>query len=287
MLASVILLNTGIDKEYRRNKRKKERLQEQREQIIGRKAGRIERYIVSEKKLVRATNTDLKTYLALLCASLAGGWFFGKLVFIDSAISLCVAGVCIVLPHAFLIFKGNKEHRALAENLEAAMRIITHEYISTMDIQKAVENAVDIIEIDKPFREFLVDCQLVSANMERNLRRLESKEQNIFFSRWIDQLILTQTDRSQIVNLMPILDDMNDAKTAQRENDTKIASAWRDYFTMLFIILLSPLLIRVIQYEWYNYLITTFFGRVLVISMLGSLVWATGRAMKINKPITG
>ena len=287
MLASVILLNTGIDKEYRRNKRKKERLQEQREQIIGRKAGRIERYIVSEKKLVRATNTDLKTYLALLCASLAGGWFFGKLVFIDSAISLCVAGVCIVLPHAFLIFKGNKERRALAENLEAAMRIITHEYISTMDIQKAVENAVDIIEIDKPFREFLVDCQLVSANMERNLRRLESKEQNIFFSRWIDQLILTQTDRSQIVNLMPILDDMNDAKTAQRENDTKIACAWRDYFTMLFIILLSPLLIRVIQYEWYNYLITTFFGRILVISMLGSLVWATGRAMKINKPITG
>ena len=284
MLASVILLNTGIDKEYRRNKRKKERLQEQREQIIGRKAGRIERYIVSEKKLVRATNTDLKTYLALLCASLAGGWFFGKLVFIDSAISLCVAGV---LPHAFLIFKGNKERRALAENLEAAMRIITHEYISTMDIQKAVENAVDIIEIDKPFREFLVDCQLVSANMERNLRRLESKEQNIFFSRWIDQLILTQTDRSQSVNLMPILDDMNDAKTAQRENDTKIASAWRDYFTMLFIILLSPLLIRVIQYEWYNYLITTFFGRILVISMLGSLVWATGRAMKINKPITG
>ena len=167
------------------------------------------------------------------------------------------------------------------------MRIITHEYISTMDIQKAVENAVDMIEIDKPFREFLVDCQLVSANMERNLRRLESKEQNIFFSRWIDQLILTQTDRSQIVNLMPILDDMNDAKTAQRENDTKIASAWRDYFTMLFIILLSPLLIRVIQYEWYNYLITTFFGRILVISMLGSLVWATGRAMKINKPITG
>lgn len=287
MLASVILLNTGIGKEYRRNKRKKERLQEQREQIIGRKAGRIERYIVSEKKLVRATNTDLKTYLALLCASLAGGWFFGKLVFIDSAISLCVAGVCIVLPHAFLIFKGNKERRALAENLEAAMRIITHEYISTMDIQKAIENAVDIIEIDKPFREFLVDCQLVSANMERNLRRLESKERNIFFSRWIDQLILTQTDRSQIVNLMPILDDMNDAKTAQRENDTKIASAWRDYFTMLFIILLSPLLIRVIQYEWYNYLITTFFGRVLVISMLGSLVWATGRAMKINKPITG
>lgn len=287
MLASVILLNTGIDKEYRRNKRKKERLQEQREQIIGRKVGRIERYIVSEKELVRATNADLKTYLALLCASLAGGWFFGKLVFIDSAISLCVAGVCIVLPHAFLIFKGNKERRALAENLEAAMRIITHEYISTMDIQKAVENAVDIIEIDKPFREFLVDCQLVSANMERNLRRLESKEQNIFFSRWIDQLILTQTDRSQIVNLMPILDDMNDAKTAQRENDTKIASAWRDYFTMLFIILLSPLLIRVIQYEWYNYLITTFFGRVLVISMLGSLVWATGRAMKINKPITG
>ena len=287
MLASIILMNSGIDKEYRRNKRKKERLQEQRAQITGRKAGRIEKYIVSERKLVRATNTDMKTYLALLTVSLAGGWFFGKLVFIDSVISLCVAGVCIVLPHAFLIFKGNKERRAVAENLEAAMRIITHEYMNTLDIQKAVENSVDVIDMDKPFREFLVDCQLVSANMERNLRHLENKVSNIFFSRWIDQLILTQSYRSQIVNLMPILDDMNDAKTAQRENDTKTASAWRDYFTMLFIILLSPLLIRVIQYEWYNYLITTFFGRVLVVSMLGSLVWATGRAMKINKPITG
>ena len=198
-----------------------------------------------------------------------------------------MAGVCIILPHAFLLIKGNKDRRELAENLESAMRIITHEYISTLDIQKAVENTVDIIDHDKPFREFLVDCKLVSANMERNLRRLETKENNMFFSRWIDQLILVQSDRAQIVNLMPILDDMNDAKTAQRQNDTKVASAWRDYFTLLFIILLSPLLIRFIQYEWYNYLITTFIGKCLIIAMLACLVWATGRALKINKPITG
>ena len=167
------------------------------------------------------------------------------------------------------------------------MRVITHEYISCLDVEKAVEHAVNVIDHDKPFREFLVDMKMVSSNTERNLRRLESKENNTFFSRLIDQLILTQSDRTQIVNLMPILQEMNDAKTAQRQNDTKVSGAWREYFTMLFIILLSPLLIRVIQYEWYYYLIATGVGKTLIIAMLGSLVWATGRALKINQPITG
>lgn len=287
MLAAIIYMCSGVDKEWRHRKIQKARLQEQREQILGRKAGRIEKYITSERNLVRATKTDTKTYMALLALSVLGGWVFGKLVFSDTLISMSVAALCIVLPHVYVLIKGSEEKRETAENLESAMRIVTHEYISTLDIQKAVERSVDIIDHDKPFREFLVDCSLVSANMERNLRRLESKEKNVFFSRWIDQIILTQSDRTQISNLTPILDEMNDAKTAQRLNDTKVAAAWRDYFTLLFIILLSPLLVRVIQHEWYNYLVTTLGGKLLVMALLASLVWATGRAIKINQPITG
>ena len=287
LLAAAIFLNTGIEREMRQKRLRKERLREQREQILGHKPSRVERYVSSEQALVRATNTDVQTYMALLIASVAGGFLFGKLIFTDTTVSFFVAGICIVLPHAILLVKGNKDKRELAENLESAMRIVTHEYLSTLDIQKAVENSVDVIEHDKPFREFLVDCKLVSANVERNLRRLETKENNVFFSRWIDQLILTQSDRAQIVNLMPILDDMNDAKTAQRLNESKIAAAWRDYFTLLFIILLAPLLIRFVQHEWYYYLVHTFIGKILSVALLGTLVWATGRALKINQPITG
>lgn len=287
LLAAAIFLNTGIEREMRQKRLRKERLREQREQILGHKPSRVERYVSSEQALVRATNTDIQTYMALLIASVVGGFLFGKLIFTDTTVSFFVAGICIVLPHAILLVKGNKDKRELAENLESAMRIVTHEYLSTLDIQKAVENSVDVIEHDKPFREFLVDCKLVSANVERNLRRLETKENNVFFSHWIDQLILTQSDRAQIVNLMPILDDMNDAKTAQRLNESKIAAAWRDYFTLLFIILLAPLLIRFVQHEWYYYLVHTFIGKILSVALLGTLVWATGRALKINQPITG
>lgn len=287
LLAAAIFLNTGIEREMRQKRLRKERLREQREQILGHKPSRVERYVSSEQALVRATNTDIQTYMALLIASVVGGFLFGKLIFTDTTVSFFVAGICIVLPHAILLVKGNKDKRELAENLESAMRIVTHEYLSTLDIQKAVENSVDVIEHDKPFREFLVDCKLVSANVERNLRRLETKENNVFFSRWIDQLILTQSDRAQIVNLMPILDDMNDAKTAQRLNESKIAAAWRDYFTLLFIILLAPLLIRFVQHEWYYYLVHTLIGKILSVALLGTLVWATGRALKINQPITG
>ena len=287
LLAAAIFLNTGIEREMRQKRLLKERLREQREQILGHKPSRVERYVSSEQALVRATNTDIQTYMALLIASVVGGFLFGKLIFTDTTVSFFVAGICIVLPHAILLVKGNKDKRELAENLESAMRIVTHEYLSTLDIQKAVENSVDVIEHDKPFREFLVDCKLVSANVERNLRRLETKENNVFFSRWIDQLILTQSDRAQIVNLMPILDDMNDAKTAQRLNESKIAAAWRDYFTLLFIILLAPLLIRFVQHEWYYYLVHTLIGKILSVALLGTLVWATGRALKINQPITG
>ena len=286
-IAAAILICTNVGQELREKKFQKQRKQEQREQALGRKVGRIERSITSEKNLIKMTKTAPKSYTALILVSIIGGWVFGKLVFIDSTISLCLACVAIVLPHAYLILKDNKQTRAAAESLESAMRIITHEYISTLDLQKAVENSVDIIDHAKPFREFLIDCQMVSSNMERNLRRLEAKEDNIFFSRWVDQLVLIQSDRTQIVNLMPILDDMNDAKTAQRQNDTAVAGAWRDYFTMLFIILLSPLMIRIVQREWYSYLISTSFGRILIVAMLGALVWSTGKAMKINKPITG
>ena len=287
LFTCIILINSGVDKEWRHRQKRKNALKQQRAEILGRKTGRVEKYITAEENLVSITNTSRNTYAFLMGASVIAGYIIGKLIFTDSMVSIALAGICIILPHAFLIIKSNNDKRELAENLESAMRIITHEYISTNDFEKAVANTVDNIEHDRPFREFLVDMNSVSSSVERNLRRLETKENNVFFSRWIDQLILTQTDRSQIANLMPILDEMNDAKTAQRRNDTQVAAAWREYFTLLFIILLSPLLVRVIQHEWYNYLITTFIGKILVIAMLACLVWATGRALKINQPITG
>ena len=287
LFTCIILINSGVDKEWRQRQKRKNALKQQRAEILGRKTGRVEKYITAEENLVSITNTSRSTYAFLMGASVIAGYIIGKLIFTDSMVSIALAGICIILPHSFLIIKSNNDKRELAENLESAMRIITHEYISTNDFEKAVANTVDTIEHDRPFREFLVDMNSVSSSVERNLRRLETKENNVFFSRWIDQLILTQTDRSQITNLMPILDEMNDAKTAQRHNDTQVAAAWREYFTLLFIILLSPLLVRVIQYEWYSYLITTFIGKVLIIAMLACLVWATGRALKINQPITG
>ena len=287
LFAIVILLSTGIEKEFLERRREKEYLKRQRAEILGQKTGRVERYITNERGLISITNTSMASYMALLAGSVVLGFVFGKLVFMDSVVSLFLAGICIVLPHAFLILKQNRDRRSLAENLEGAMRIITHEYISCLDIERAVANSVDNIQLDKPFREFVLDMKMVSANVERNLRRLESKYDNVFFSRWIDQIILTQSDRTQVVNLMPILEDMNDAKMAQRHNDTQVAGAWREYFTLMFIILLSPLLVRVIQAEWYGYLIETLIGKILIIAMMGCLVWATFKAMKINKPITG
>lgn len=284
-MAVLILMNLSLKEERRQRQLRKARLKEQREQILGRSPGRVERYVTSERELVASTNTDTKTYLFLMIGAVAFGLLFGKLVFSDTLLSFVVACFCIIFPHALLVVKGNRSRRVGAERLESAMRIITHEYISTLDIEKAVQNSVDIIDHDKPFREFLVDCKMISNNIERNLRRLESKEHNMYFSRWIDQLILVQTDRTQIVNLMPILDDMNDAKTAQHQCDTKVAGAWRDYFTLLFIILLSPLLVRFVQYEWYSYLVTTAIGKLLVVLLLTALAWSTFRAMKINKSI--
>ena len=287
MLVVVILMNSGISKEFRQHQIRKARLREQRELVIGRKSRRIEKFVTSERALIHATKTGRSAYIAILIASIVIGWLMGKLIFTDTFIAFVVSGMCIIVPHIILLLKGNKDKRNLAENLEAAMRIITHEYLTTGDLQRAIENSIDVIDHSKPFKEFLVDCKMVSSNMERNLRRLENKENNLYFSRWIDQLILTQSDRTQMSNLVPILDDMNDAKTAQRQNETFVASAWRDYFTMLFIILLSPLLVRVVQREWYMYLVTTAIGKGLIIALLAALIWSTLRAMKINQPITG
>ena len=287
LIAAAVITIMDFPASYRKYNIAKTRLREQRETILGKKTGRMEIFVENERHLARVTGTSTIVYIALMGASIAGGFVLGQLIFSDSVIALIVSGACIVVPHTYMILKRNRDRRERAENLESAMRVITHEYISTLDIIKAVENSVDIIDHDKPFREFLVDCKMVSSNVERNLRRLEAKEDNSFFSRWIDQLILTQSDRQQIPNLTPIIEDMNDMKTAQRQNDTKVAAAWRDYFTLLIIILVSPLLIRVIQYEWYSYLITTLVGKLLVIALLASLIWSTGKALKINRPITG
>lgn len=287
LLAVPIILNSGIHQVLQTKRAQKDRIREQREQVLGHTQSKLERTINTEKSLVKITRTNIKTYVWLLVASILGGLIFGRLVFLDTTVSMALAIICIVLPHAFLVLKHDRDSRSLDEKLESSMRIITHEYISTNDIITAVSNSIPVIEYSEPFKAFIVDCTMVSSNVERNLRRLERKVHNNFCSRWIDQLILTQSDHSQIPNLLPILDDMNDAKTAQRHNDTKVASSWTDYFTMLFIILLTPLLIRVIQREWYNYLIYPIVGRGLMIALLASLVWATARAININKTITG
>jgi len=185
----------------------------------------------------------------------------------------------------YLNFKQTIERSTHVEKLLSSMMILSNSYIVTEDFLKSVHDNVNVLEYPAPFQDFLTYVSLIDSNTKTGLRRMENQVDNIYFSQWIDVLIMAQDDRSLKFVTMSVVDAMNDVHLAQREADTAMFSIWREYFTVLILIFSAPIIFRIMMKQAYVILISTLPGQALLLLLLASVVYSLIKAVQLNKPL--
>lgn len=245
-----------------------------------------ERIYTAIKNTVSMGGSNMKMFSVMLVLSVATGIFIGKLLFTDTFLAFATGIALIPMPYILLKVKSRWYKRNQDELLENTLSLITNSYISCNDIIKAVNENLSKLDIQKPFAEFVTDVTFIDSNIRRGLRRLEIKINNKYFSEWIDIVILSQEKSGDMRFVLPaVIDGMNDAKKLQIEADTVMMNVWKEYFMSIVLAFSIIPILRFSNAEWFNILIHTFAGKLLIVLMLVLTVVSSLLTLRINKPL--
>lgn len=245
-----------------------------------------ERIYTAIKNTVAMGGSNMKLFTIMLIASVIFGSFMGKLLFTDTFLAVITGLALIPVPYIFLKVKSRWYKRSQDELLENTLSLITNSYISCNDIIKAVNENLSKLDIQKPFAEFVTDVTFIDSNIRRGLRRLEIKIDNKYFSQWIDIVILSQEKSGDMrFVLSAVIDGMNDAKKLQIEADTVMMNVWKEYFMSIILAFSIIPILRFSNAEWFNILIHTLVGKLLIVLMLALTIVSALLTLRINKPL--
>ena len=245
-----------------------------------------ERILISIKNTVTMSGFKLNTFWLLVFLSGFMGCMLGKFLFVENILAVVTGIIVLPMPYIVLKIRARWYKRNQDELLENTMNLITNSYLSCNDIIKAVNENLNKLDVSKPFEEFITDVTLIDSNVSRALQKLELKMNNKYFSEWIDILCLSQEKSGDYRFILPaVVQSMNDAKRLQIEADTVMMSVWKEYFTS---ILLSFSIIPLLRWSndvWFNILVGSFIGKMLILLMLLMTLISAFITLKINKPL--
>lgn len=245
-----------------------------------------ERMIVLIKNTVSMSGFSLNTFWLLVLLSGFVGIIFGKFLFVENILALSTGVVMLPGPFIVLKIRARWYKRNQDELLENTMNLITNSYLSCNDIIKAINENLDKLDVPKPFEEFITDVTLIDSNIKRALQKLELKLNNKYFSEWIDILCLSQEKSGDYRFILPaVVQSMNDAKRLQIEADTVMMTVWKEYFTSILLSFSIIPLLRWSNAVWFEILVGSVVGKILIIIMLIITLISAFLTLKINKPL--
>lgn len=273
-------LDQGIAAEFRH--RKKAGAMKIRKQSIFTKLVCFEQ---KRQQLISQVKIPNTIYWLLTGFGAIGGAIVGNLFSCNTFFAVAVGILGAFSPQLYLSFKLTQYKSSDVEKLQSSMLILSNSYIVTEDFLKSVQDNIDMLEYPAPFLDFLTYVSLINGNVKTGLRRMENQVDNVYFSHWIDVLVMAQDDRSLKFVTMSVMDAMNDLHQAQRESDTAMFAIWREYFTVLILIFSAPMIFRILMRNAFSVLVVTLPGQVLLVMLLAAVVFSLVRAVKLNKPL--
>ena len=175
----------------------------------------------------------------------------------------------------------------IREEMETAMSIVTTSYIRTEDIVSSVRENLAYLKppIKEIFAGFVGDATMISSDTKASLRNLRDRIDNDIFTEWCDTLISCQGDRTLKDTLLPIVSKLTDVRIVNNELKTVLDAAKNEYLTMVLLVVGNIPLIYALNKEWFNSLMFTIPGKI-VLAVCGTTMLVTaGFMMKFTKPI--
>lgn len=192
-----------------------------------------------------------------------------------------------LVPWVYIIYSATKYRNELNEELETALSMITSSYLRTDNIISAIRENVDHLNypVKEVFQKFLVQADLISSDIVLLLQELENSIDSSIFQDWVDQVILCQENRTLKNTLQSIVNKLSETREVNGDLEILMYEPLKEFMTMSVVILLEIPFIRMINVEWYNCLMLTMTGQIIVAGTAMTFFISLFGVMQKTKPV--
>ena len=267
----------------------KSTLQDDMDTILGKPAkGFLNRETMEIDQLLKATGREgrflllkrLSLFLFALGAVLA--------LLLDNPFLLPVLGAGFAfIPIWYLRSTATVYQKHLNEELETAISVITTSYLRSEDLLMAVRENLPYLNppVKAHFEAFLLESEMLNANMISNLNSLKMRLPNRIFHEWCNTLIQCQSDRSMKHTLTFTVQKFSDVRIVQSELEAIISEPRKEAITMMFLVFGNIPLLYVLNEAWFHTLMFTVPGKITLAVCAALILYSFTRIMQLSKPV--
>lgn len=193
-----------------------------------------------------------------------------------------------LLPFYYVKFTASRYKKQINAELETALSAITTSYMrGNNTIIRAIEENVTYLNppVADIFASFLMESKLINMNLKEGLEQLKLRLDNTVFHEWVDGIIACQDDYNLKSTLPPIVSKLSDMRVVSGELDLLLFEPVKEYITMVILLLGSIPLMYFLNKSWYETLMFTEFGKILL-AICGAVIFISiGAVAKHTRPI--
>jgi hypothetical protein len=267
---------------------RKQRRRRKIRQLAGKRPALVSRKLAEARQMLLSSGMgeQVRTYSWLSLVLGLSGLIFGLLL--DNIAAALVLALGLALAPLIIIRIRTAEYlRGLNANLETGLGLVTNSYIQSADIIVSIRDNLHLIPapLDQLLANFLVETQLIDANLVRALQILRSKINNRHWQDWCSVLIQCQHDRQLRYSLPGIVERLGETRRIQLETDTIIQKHFGDYLITVLIVLGSIPLMGFMMNDWYEMLLGSVPGKITLALVLGAILFTALWVAGIYQPL--
>lgn len=249
----------------------------------------LKRLFLETKEILRITGkSGLFTALCMLSLIL---FVVGAMIALtmknNYLVPVLAAGLAL-LPFYYVKLTAGRHKRQINTELETALSITTTSYLRGKNtIIRAIEENQPYLNppVAEVFRNFLLQAKLINSNTKEALAGLKTGIDNAVFHEWVDAVIACQDDYNLKTTLPPIVAKLSDMRVVSAELDLLLFEPVKEYITMVILLLGSIPLMYFLNKDWYQTLMFTEFGKVLLTICAGVIFLSVAAVAKHTRPI--
>lgn len=248
----------------------------------------LRREIMEAQEVLRLTNRTSMFGMLCACSLVLAAVGVSVAVAIGNLFLAPVLAIGLMfVPFWYIKTTETNYKKAISSELETALSIITTAYLRNEDIITSIEENVHYLNapVKTVFESFISRIKLSNPDVTAALLEMKQQIDNEVFHEWCDSLILCQNDRSLKSTLTPIVNKLSDMRVVNADLEYLITGPRKEFITMAFLVIGNIPLLYMLNKDWYNSLMNTIPGQViLAVSAVGIFV-ATAIVIKLTKPI--
>lgn len=213
----------------------------------------------------------------LFIASLMGNVFLMPILCIGFAL----------LPFLYILLSSFRYQKKLNNNLETALSVVNAEYIRTEDIVSAISESIDSCRspVRNSFEYFITQVTSINPDVTLALEHIRGSVSNSVWQEWIDAVILCQQDRTLISTLQPIVRKLSDVRIVSGDLNADLYEPFREWSIMGGLLLFMPILIRMLNTDWFNILMFTMGGHIIIAVDMSVFFISLIRVIRLTRPV--